>query len=255
MDPHAVTEIIHAAAAAAAVTRLIRLDLAKRFPALLAYLAFLAVINLGYGLLNTASAVYFWSYMILEPVECVFSIFAVRELFALAFNDYPGIRTVGRWGMYAGVALAVGISLVVTGFFWSGGASGRSHSHLFYVQVSKRSIVFSLAFVIITILLFLSKYPLHLGRNTLVSSAFFSAIFLSEAARLLVNSLTPQLYNLYVDWAQSIFISICLVAWAAALKPEIGRAPAQIRFSRPQEDHLLQQLNSLNQLMTRAARR
>ena len=125
----------------------------------MAYLVFLAVINLGFGLLNETSAPYFWSYIALEPLECVFSIFAVRELFSLTFYDYPGIRTVGRWVMYAGVALALTASLLLTRFFWSGAALGRAHSRLFYLEVSQRSIVFTLAFVILTILVFLSQVP------------------------------------------------------------------------------------------------
>ena len=112
-----------------------------------------------------------------------------------------------------------------------------------------------MAFVIVTILVFLSKYPLHLGRNTLVSSVFFSVMFLSEACRLLIDSLNPDMHIFYVDWAENIFVAVCLVSWAAMLRPETERVPARVTFSTPQEDHLLQQLNSLNQLMARAARR
>jgi len=254
LDPSAATELLQVAGATVAVVRLIYLNLAKRFPALLAYLVFLAAIDLVLGLLDERSALYFWCYIGLEPLECVLGIFAVRELLALTFNDYPGIRTVGRWVMYAGLALALCISLLMTGLLWSGETRGRS-IHLFYFEVSKRSIVFTLAFVIVTILLFLSKYPLHLSRNTLVSSVFFSVLFLSEAARLLVDSLAPQLHIHAVDWTESAFAFVCLLGWAAFLKPEPPKVPAQVRFSRPEEDHLLNQLNSLNQFMTRAARR
>jgi hypothetical protein len=255
MDRNSAAELTQVAGAAAAVARLIYLNLARRFPALLAYLVFLAVINLGFGLLSWSSALYFWSYITLEPLKCVLGIFAVRELFSLAFENYPGIRSGGRFVMYTGVALALGISLALTGFFWSGGASGRAHSHLFYFEVSQRSIVFTLAFVIIAILVFLSKYPLHLSRDTIVSCAFFSALFLSEASQLLIDSLAPKLQNEYVDQAESLFIFVCLVGWAAMLRPETEHAPVKVTFSSPQEDQLLEQLNVLNQLMTRAARR
>ena len=39
------------------------------------------------------------------------------------------------------------------------------------------------------------------------------------------------------------------------LKPEPNAVPVQVRFANPDEDHLLQQLNTLNQFMTRTARR
>jgi hypothetical protein len=255
MNPSTAIELILVVSAFAAVTRLLRLNLGKRFPALLAYLAFIAVINLGLGFLNPASAFYFWSYIVLEPLKCVFSIFAVREIFSLTFHDYPGIRTVGRWVMYAGVALALGISLLLTGFFWSGTARGRAHSHLYYFEISQRSVVFTLAVVIAAVLIFLSKYPMRLGWNTRVSSAFFSILFLCEAAQLLIDSVSPRLYNLAVDWSANFFVVLCLIGWTVLLQPETERVPAQIRFSTPREEYLLQQLNSLNQLMTRAARR
>jgi hypothetical protein len=254
MDTIALTELILALAATAAVMRLVYLGLTGEFPALLAFLVFLAVKSLAYGLLDQASTGYFWSYVILEPLECALSIIAVRELFALTFRNYPGIRVGGRWIMYVGIVLAIAVSLMVTGFFWNVGASGRAHSGLFYYEVSERSIVLALALVIVAILLFLSKYPLYLGRNTRISSVFFSVLFLCEACRLLIDSLAPQLNNHFVDWAANTFVAASLAGWAAMLTARQG-APEPVRVTRPQDAHLLQQLNSLNQFMTRAARR
>jgi len=255
MDPRGAIELLQTASAAVAVTRLSWLNLAKRFPALVAYLGFLACINVVFGLLNPSSKLYFWSYVFLEILKWIFSVFAIRELFALTFDSYPGIRTGGRWAMYVGLTLALGISLLVTRLFWSGGVGARS-AILFYFEVSQRSVVFTLAFVVVTILLFLSRYPLHLNKNALVSSIFFSVLFLSEAFRLLLDTLEPRLFNDYIDWPAGIFIAVCLLGWAAMLRPEPATvAAARVTFSGPQEEHLLQQLNALNQMMTRAARR
>jgi hypothetical protein len=255
MDLNAATELTLATAAGIAVARLVGLGLAGQFPALLVYLALMAVMNLSFGLLNPASSAYFWTYFAFEPLYCILSIIAVRELFALTFRKYPGIRTLGRGVMYAGVALALGISFLLTGAFWSGTARGRAHSRVFYLEISQRSVVFSLALIIVAILFVLSKYPLHLRRDTLVSSAFFSILLLSEAVQLLLDSLAPRLFNQYVDWTAALFMSLCLFGWAALLKPESASATAPVKASSSREDYLLEQLNSLNQLMTRAARR
>jgi hypothetical protein len=256
MDPNAASELIQATVALAAVARLIYLNFVKQFPALLAFLAFLAAIDFRFGFEDQTSSTYFWSYIVLEPVYCLFAILAVRELLALTFREYPGIRTAGRWAMYAGIVFSLSISLVLTYFFWSGSAAGRAHSpYLYYVELIKRCVFFTLALVIVTLLVFLSRYPLHLSRNTLVSSFFFSALFLSETARLLVDSMVTLLHNPAVDWAQSGFIFICLFGWTLMLKRESRTTPPQIRFPSPREEHLLQQLNSLNQLMARASRR
>lgn len=255
MDLHAITELSQAVAAAVAFTRLVFLKFATRFPALLAYLAFLAVINLGFGLVPHRSAVYFWAYLILEPVKCILSIIAVQELFSLEFRNYPGIRSASLWVMYGAIAASLMISAVLTEIFWKGTSQGRAHSHLFYFEIGTRSVVFSLAVVIIANLWLVSKYPLHLGRNTLVSSAFFSFIFLSDACRLLFDSLMPLLNNPYIDSAEAVFTFACLVCWALMAIPETAGVPAQVRYSTPQEDHLLAQLNLLNQMMTRSVRR
>jgi hypothetical protein len=255
MDLHAVTEFLQSAATLAAIGRLVYLDVAKRFPALVAYLVLLALTNFLYGILNTRSALYFWVYMGLVPLDCLLSVIAVRELFALVFDRYRGIRTMGRWAMYAGTALALAISVALTKASWSGAAVGRSHSHLFYWEVSQRSVVFTLSVVIATLVYVLSKYPLHLSRNTWVSSAFFSALFLSEAVRLLIDSLAPKLYNRYIDWSESIFIAACLGTWAALLQPETVPVAQPVIVSTDREDELLHQLDSLNQLMGRVARR
>ena len=103
--------------------------------------------------------------------------------------------------MYAGILLSVASSAAIAGIFWRGGA-GKRDSFLFYLEVVQRSVVFSLALVIVTILFVLSRYPLHLGRNTYFSSLFFSLLFLSDAVRLLIDSLSLGLYNLYVDWSE-----------------------------------------------------
>jgi hypothetical protein len=229
------------------------LNLARQFSALITYLTFIGIWNLASAFVSPRSDLYFWIYIASVPLECIFGIFAVRELFALLFDRYPGIRTVGRWSMYAGIALSTAASLVLTGISWGGGARGRSG--LFYFEVAERSIVFSLAIVIVTILFFLSRYPLHLGRNTNVSSAFFSALFLVESVQLLIDSLQPALYHPWVDRIAGVFAALCVFAWAALLQPESAPRPARIPLSTPHEDQLLQQLDSLNELMTRAARR
>jgi hypothetical protein len=255
MDPHVFTDLTQTMAASAAAFRLMRLNLGRQFPALLSYLLFLAGINLALGLMDDGSIVYFWTYLLIQPLKCILSVVAVRELFALTFQRYPGIRSMSQWVIFGVVGLSLAVSTAVTGVFWNGAATGRAHSHLFYFEVLVRTVVFSLAAAIIGNLLFLSKYPLHLSKNTLVSSAFFSAMFISQACGLLLDSLTPQLYNRYLDTLGEVFVIACLAGWAAMLKPEAAAAPPQIRFSSPQEDYLLQQLDSLNQLMTRSVRR
>ncbi len=253
MNFDAAFEFVRATAATAASGRLLYLGLGRRFPALLGYLLFTVLSSASSILINTTSILYFWIYISLVPLDCIFSIFAVRELLMLTFDNYPGIRTIGRWAMYAGMGLSLAVSLVLTRMFWAVGATGRQKWGLFYFEVAQRSIVFSLAVVIIAIIFVLSKYPLRLERNTYVSCAFFSALFLSEAIDLFLEAQARLLFNRYAEWTADFVIALCLAGWAALLRPQTATV-ARVAFTDPQEDHLLQQLESLNRLMGRAAR-
>lgn len=252
MDPRQITAIMQSAAAATTAGRLIWLGLAGRFRALLTYLVFLAVASLGLGLAPPASHAYFWMYVFDVPLYCLCSILAVRELLALVFDDYPGIRTGGRWAMYSGLAVATAGSLLIAGGFRHS-TTGHFSRNLLRVEIAQRSIVFSLAVLIATILFFLSRYPLHLRRNTYVSSAFFSALFLAETLQLLVDSLEPGLASIYLDTAENAFAAGCLGIWALLLKHEQPHAPPIAHTPTQHENELLAQLETLNHLLARTA--
>src|SRR5580698_4807625 len=177
MDANSAIEFMQSAAAATAVARLTQLKLEKRFPALFCWLILLTVSEFCFTILSQKSPLYFWMYVGAEPLACIFGIFAVRELLGIVFVAYPGIRSIGRWFTYLGVGLAVIISLASMLL-----TRDLSHAsiHLYYIEVLQRSVVFALAVVIISVLFALSRYPLHLSWNSVISSVFFSSIFLSD---------------------------------------------------------------------------
>jgi hypothetical protein len=254
MDWHIVREFVQAAAAFAALARLAYLNLTRQFRALAWYLGLLSLSHVLAGALSRQSVTYFWYYFALTPLESVAGIFAVRELIALIFADYPGIRTVGRWALYAGVLFSVGLSFALTRWFWYEGPQPRIKWGVFYMEAAERSITFSLAIAIVAILFTLSKYPLNLGRNTYLSCAFFSAIFLTDAARLLIDSSQRLLFYELAETAAAISISACFFAWTFLLRAQTARVP-RVAVPTAHEDRLLHQLESLNSLMIRAARR
>jgi hypothetical protein len=254
VNPQFATLIVESAAATFAVGRLVHFRLVHRFPALLGFLIFLALFTGLFAIVSHRTPAYFWMYVFYVLLRNVLSIVTVWELFALVFDDYPGIQTVGRWAMYAGIVLSVAASVAVARIFWQGGAGNRD-AFLFYLEVLQRSVVFSLALVIATMLFVLSRYPLHLSRNTYLSSLFFSLLFLSDAARLLIDSLSPGLYNHYVDWSADAVIAALLGFWAVLLRPEPQADIPRVSPSGSEETHLLEQLDSLNAFLDSASHR
>lgn len=252
--PHRTTELLVTAAAALVAGRLFWFGLARKFPALFSWSAWKIFSTAMLAVLSPKSLLYFWSYVAMLPLECLFGIVAVRELFALVFAAYPGIRTIGRWATYGAVALSLAATLSATQIFWSQSASGRAHSNIYYVQLGHRAVIFSLAIVIISLLYSISRYPLHLGRNAYLSCACFGTMFLGETAQSLLDSLAPKLFNHSIDWATNLFMAFCLLAWAAMLRPAEEAVATRVTFSSPAEDDLLRELASLNQLLSRATR-
>jgi len=254
MDWHIVREFVQSAAALIALARLTYLNLTKQFRALAWYLSLLVVSHLLFGALSRQWVGYFWYYVALNPLESAAGIFAVRELIALIFANYPGIRTVGRWALYAAILVSVGTSIALTGLFSYSGSQPRSKWGLYYIGMEQRSINLTLVIAILAILFVISKYPLNLGRNTYLSCAFFSAMFLIEAGQLLVDGSKRLVFSELAENVAAISTSACLFVWGFLLRAQAAPAP-RTAVPTAHEDRLLQQLEALNSLMIRTARR
>jgi len=242
--------------AAVAAVRLFAVRLGARQPGLLAFLVYVAVNSVLLSLFPPDSIEYFWVYVVSAPVGWVVSIWAVREIISLAMAAYPGIRTACRWTMYAAVAVSSFVSLLITAAFWRG--SGSAQRGLYYLLITERSVLFSLAVVIVSLLLFLSYYPIRLHHNQYVSCGFFSAIFLSQAVQQLFDSLAPNFYSRISDVAQLGVETLCLCGWALLLRREetVAEPPVEkLSVSRPEAAHLLEQLQTMDKFLSRAGRR
>ena len=243
--------IFEAAAAGFTIARLLHLRMWSKFPALISYLFVVAVRATLLSFLPDTSPAYLRIYLIGSTLVCCAAALSVYEMFRLVFRDYPGLRTAGRWAVYTALAIAVTITVV----FLRKASPGTPLSHLlFYELVFERSIIFGLALIVIILMIFLSRYPLHLGRNTYVASGFFSAMFLTQALVRLVDTLSPQLYARYADYPEVTFTALCFLGWGIMLRqaeaPEPPRPPADER----REAELLHQLESLNGILSRSSR-
>ncbi|MDQ1471417.1 MAG: hypothetical protein QOJ99_2897 [Bryobacterales bacterium] len=179
------------------------------------------------------------------------AIAVVRELFSTIVEDYPGIQTAARWVLNGAVTVSVVASLIVIIPMW--GAAPDS-SHLFYVLELHRSIVFSLAVIIISLLLFLSHYPLRLQQNTYILSYLFSAIVLIDAADALVATMSHFMFSRRIDMAAVVAVGLCFLAWAILMRRELPLTRT-VTYRTAKEDELLEQLESLNRTLSRVARR
>jgi hypothetical protein len=245
--------ISQAAAAAFAAARLLHFGLRRRYPILFSYLIVSTILSTIFSILSIKSRAYYWAYILAQPVSWCVAALAVREMFALIFKDYPGLQTAGRWSFYAALALSVAVSIVLAGTLH---ATNAPHApQLVYILQLDRSIGFTLTVTIGILMLFLSRYPLHLDRNTYVASGFFSAMFLAAGAVKLLDSISKDLYFAYADNAEVTFAAVCFAGWGLMLRAAAKPAPARPAANKPREAELLQQLESLNQILSRSSRR
>jgi hypothetical protein len=253
MPPIDAAEFLQGIAALAAAFRLLSLGLARRQTALFSFVLLNAANLLVLVSIPSDSPLYFWLFIGFTVVNWVAAFLAVRGMFGLSMGDYPGIRTAARWALYATTSLAALLALGIGASAWGAGRNGRSN--LFYIEVADRSFLLTLAVIVVGLIFFLSRYPLHLLRNTYVSCAIFSGILLSQAAADLVDSLSPHLYSHGTDIAASLVCAAFYVAWAFLLRPEEAVAAARISFEAPDESALLGELEAMNRLLGRVGRR
>jgi hypothetical protein len=244
--------IFEAAAATFTIARLLHFRMWRKFPAFLSYLLFIAIRAILLSSLNRASGVYVRIYLIGGPLVCCAAAFSVYEMFQLFFRNYPGLRTVGRWALYTALFIALSVTALILRKPWPGTEIDRL---LFYELVLERSITFGLAVIVIILMIFLSRYPLHPGRNTYVASGFFSAMFLAQAVVRLIDTLAPNLHaGTAADYPEVAFTALCLLGWGVMLRPAEAPEPTRPPADERREAELLHQLESLNSILSRSSR-
>ncbi len=246
--------ISQAAAAAFAAARLLQLRLTSRFICLFSYLAATIFFDLSLSIVSPYSQAYFWIYVVAGPTIWVTASLAVFQMFSLIFRDFPGLRTVGRWALNGALAISILVSAAILRAPWPR-ETARTKA-LYYELIFDRSLHFGLAAIIVALIWFLSRYPLHLTRNTYVASGFFSAVFLAESAARLIDTLNPALYVNDIDRLEIVLVAVAFAVWGMMLQsPATAPAPARAPANPDREAELLRQLDAMNAVLTRSVRR
>ena len=242
-----------AAAAAFAAARLLHFHLRRRFPLLYSYLLVIAFLDILLSVLPHKSKAYFNVFLAGTPLSWCAAAMAVFEMFVLIFRDYPGLRTVGKWALHLALAISVVAALSTTQAPYAH-ESPRTR-WLFNEMQLDRAIHFGLAVVIIVLMFFLSRYPLKLDRNTYVATGFFSAMFLAQGSVRLFDMLTPKLYLYAADNPEIVFVTLCFLGCGIMVHATTTTAPVPVPGNKRRETELLQQLESMNDMLSRSIRR
>jgi hypothetical protein len=194
-------------------------------------------------------------YLLTQPLLWFLYIVTVLELYGAILREHPGIATLGRRTLMAGLVVAVAVS----GLTLQADLQGPSTNAriLVYYGVVERGIAFSLVVFLVIMLLFLARYPIPLKRNLAVHAIVYSVFFLSSALALFVMNVTGFEVRRMVSTALLAIADACLVAWLVLLRPagEEQTVVLRQRLTPQDEVRLLEQLEALNASLSRSLRK
>src|ERR1700678_3804751 len=186
-DLRVILQIVSLLGAAFLSLKLLQTGLWRRYPVFFWYFVFRVPDSVWPLLLNSSAPAYQKVWMLTEPVAWIFHILVVIELFRLVLEDHKGIYTLGRWAMYAALAIAIPISILSLIPHFTIHTPDKTR-YMGYEFATARGIDFSLALFLVLILLFLSRYPINLSRNLVVHSALYTILFFSEALAVFLRT-------------------------------------------------------------------
>jgi hypothetical protein len=238
------------------VQKLYRTGLYKQYPAFFAYFLF-RIPNTLWAILipNTSTSdLYFFLFVFTLPLQLLFYILMVAELYRLVLRDYRGLQTVGRWVMYLSLIGSIAISFL-TLIPKIQPAMRQGTKVMGFIITGERTVVTALALFIVLLLVVLSRYPIRLKRNVRVHAVVYAIFFFSHTIGAITRTVLGLKLAVPVATA-FLIINLCsIIAWLVLLQPESEQVA--VRTARPdteREKRLLLQLDSLNAALLRVSR-
>ena len=256
MEPGAINDLLKYLTLAGHLAVLVRLwhaDLLREHRWFALYLAvvssrFLALMLLPNGT-RLYGSVYFLS---LIPVALLL-ILVVNEVCNLVLDKHEGLQKLGRRIIVGALISGILIAGLLSGI---GTQEGAAHPLLEQLLVLERSIMLALSVFLLAIAMFLSYFPLTLGRNTLVHTAIFSTFFLARTGVLWVRNAIGSSSDTATNLFSGVIAVLCAIGWLTLLRrrDEDKAVKVGVRFSPADEARVLGQLQALNRTLIGSTR-
>jgi hypothetical protein len=241
--------VLSLAFAGLTAVRLFRNGLYRRYRVLFAYLVFLVPFTAYPVLLNTRSATYFWAWVITEPVNLTFEVLVVAELCRLVLERYRGLSTIGRWGIYGGMAISIAISLTSLAPRIATSMSRRSTILLYLIGCS-RGINLGLTVFLLLMMVLVSRYPVRLSRNVVLNAVVFAILFFCNTLTLLLRTIFDLRLSPAVETVMAGIGVLSFVLWFFLLTPAGELVHLDPLLLGPQDERrALDRLHSLNEFV------
>jgi hypothetical protein len=233
-----------------------RSGLYKVYPFFFSYLLYRLIRGLVlYAIPANRRTLYGWFYFSSAPLGWLALILIVLELYTLVLRHFPGIASLSRWLLTAGLVTSIAVSGMSLRLDLSN--PGERFPVVLFFTVIQRGLMTSLAIFLLVITGFLTWYPVPLSRNVIVQSMVCAVYFLSNTMALLVRNVAGDQISTSVNLALPAIELGCVMAWAA-LMTQAGEAKKVVlrHHWRPeQQQRLMEQLAAINATLLRTARR
>jgi hypothetical protein len=124
-----------------------------------------------------------------------------------------------------------------------------------YIVAIDQGITAGLAVFLVVLLFLLSRYPIRLPRNVVVHSFLFTAFFLSNSLTMLFRGVFGIKVIVPIDIGLTVIATACSLAWFWLLNPKGEEVTVHVAHpNSKREEHLLSQLNYLNQTLIKTGK-
>ena len=248
-------EIVALSGCALTALKLFRSGLYRRYRFFFAYLVFLVPNSLWPLFLDTRSRVYFHVWVWTQPLEWLFYIAVVLELYRLVLASNRGIYTLGKWLLYCGMTVAVAVSLLTLLPHFNPATPQVSRTMAYFYAIH-RGLTSSLALFLFLMVILLGFYRVRLSRNVVVHTVIYTVFFLNNAFVVLVRSL----FGLKILHASNVVLegvaSACMLGWLFLLTPSGEKVPVLPELVDPaHEGKILYHLESLNSALLKISQK
>jgi uncharacterized membrane protein len=191
----------------------------------------------------------------IQPVAWFLYIRMVFELYRLILERHKGLYTLGRWAMYAGIAVSVTIS-ALTLLPHITPQMPQVSKGVAYFTAGERGVDCSLAIFLLFMMFLLSWYAVPLCRNVVVHAVIYTVFFLSSTLHLLLHGVFGLKNIDALNTVMTAMSSVCVLAWFFLLSRSGEKVRVKLPWIGPeQEERILSQLDSMNAALLRTARK
>jgi hypothetical protein len=236
--------------------RLYSLDLYKTYRFFFLIMVLTAARSMALLPFGPRTPAYYEIWVSTEPLLWMSYILVVYELDSLVLKKYQGIYSLGRWFLFAAVAISSIVALLSVMTVTSNALNSRQPL-LYPYALFERWAFTSLAIFLFLLLLLVAWFSVPLSRNLLTHITLYSGYFFINNVILLHWHARGKDAIVLTTDTRLLTAIACFACWVFLLSRSGEERVASLRLGRSplEERRLLGQLQTLNSTLLRTARK